>query len=241
MSQDRQQQPVPRTGGDGELCDTAPARPGEAAYPEGPSAAGRHRRTRRLRAGAVALAAVSAVGVSAGVIASASGSEPAGKPGAVTGQHIDPDKANIEGEKVYKNLSRAHTEGPVDYSDGPTPPVGGRHNPTWQNADGDVYTEPLKNEHAVHTLEHGAVWATYSDDASAEDVKALRTKVEGVPYRFMSPVPEQEGRVELTAWGHQLSLSSARDPRADEFFDAYVQGPQTPEEGAPVTGGRSKP
>jgi hypothetical protein len=47
--------------------------------------------------------------------------------------------------------------------------------------------------------------------------------------------------VELTAWGHQLTVDSADDPRIDEFFDAYVQGPQAPEEGAPVTGGKATP
>ncbi|NLU69310.1 DUF3105 domain-containing protein [Streptomyces sp. HNM0574] len=156
-------------------------------------------------------------------------------------RRVDPDRANVKGEKVYRGLSREHTEGRVDYSGGPTPPAGGRHHPTWQNADGDVYTEPVRNEHAVHTLEHGAVWVTYSDRADAADVKALKAKVEGVPYRFMSPVPGQDSPVKLTAWGHQLSLRSADDRRVDQFFDAYVQGPQTPEQGAPVTGGRATP
>lgn len=154
---------------------------------------------------------------------------------------IDPDKANIKGEKVYRGLTRGHTEGRVDYSDGPTPPVGGPHHPTWQNANGDVYTRPLRNEHAVHTLEHGAVWVTYSRSATEQDIRKLRAEVEGIPYRFMSPVPGQDSPVTLTAWGHQLSLPSAQDSRIGAFFDAYVQGPQAPEEGAPVTGGRTQP
>jgi Protein of unknown function (DUF3105) len=45
----------------------------------------------------------------------------------------------------------------------------------------------------------------------------------------------------MTAWGHQLSVTSASDPRIDEFLAAYTQGPQAPEAGAPVTGGRAEP
>jgi hypothetical protein len=45
----------------------------------------------------------------------------------------------------------------------------------------------------------------------------------------------------LSAWGHQLSVDSAADPRVEEFITAYVQGPQTPEPGAPCTGGLTAP
>lgn len=205
-------------------------------------AGGSSRRAARFRCAVAVLAVVSAAGLGAGVLAvapDASASLP------LTTEHsaprIDPDQANIKGEKVYRGLSRGHTEDPVDYSGGPTPPVGGPHHPTWQNANGDVYTRPVRNEHAVHTLEHGAVWVTYSRSATQQDIRKLRAEVEGVPYRFMSPVPGQDSPVVLTAWGHQLSLPSAQDPRIDAFFAAYVQGPQAPEEGAPVTGGRTQP
>lgn len=41
----------------------------------------------------------------------------------------------------------------------------------------------------------------------------------------------------LTAWGKQVAVDSAKDPRVDQFFAKYVQGPQTPEPGAACTGG----
>lgn len=198
----------------------------------------RARRKSRTRTLATVLAVVVVLCAGAAALVTVSGG-----PGETTApvSGVDPDKANVRGEKLYPDLAREHVTGHVDYPDAPKPPVGGKHNPLWQNANGDVYTRPLQNEHAVHSLEHGAVWVTYSKDDPPADVAALRAKVEGRPYRMLSPVPDQPGRVELTAWGHQLSVASASDPRVDAFLDAYVQGPQAPEPGAPVTGGRATP
>jgi hypothetical protein len=41
----------------------------------------------------------------------------------------------------------------------------------------------------------------------------------------------------LSAWGHQLSVNTAADPRVDQFLTKYVQGAQTPEPGAACTNG----
>lgn len=193
---------------------------------------------RRLWAVTTAVVVAGAVVVGVTAIASAhDGSRTA----RVAARSIDSDKVNVPGERAYGNLQRHHVLGPVDYSGGPTPPVGGPHHPTWQNANGDVYDRPLRNEHAVHSLEHGVVWVTYAENAPWSVVNAFRKKVEGVPYRMMSPVPGQGAPVKLTAWGRQLAVTSADDPRVDQFFDAYVQGPQAPEPEGPVTGGRATP
>jgi hypothetical protein len=95
----------------------------------------------------------------------------------------------------------------------------------------------VRDENAVHSLEHGAVWITYNADATNADVKSLATRVQGQPYTMMSPYPDQPGTIELTAWGLQLTVANAEDPRIDEFLQAYRQGPQTPEPGAPCEGG----
>nr|BFD85191.1 DUF3105 domain-containing protein [Streptomyces sp. Xyl84] len=132
-------------------------------------------------------------------------------------------------------LGRTHTTAPVTYP--MEPPVGGDHNPVWQNCDGDVYTAPLKNEHAVHALEHGAVWVTYNAKASEADVAALAAKVRRTPYTLMSPVPGQKDPIMLSAWAHQRTVTGATDPAVDAFLAKFVQGPQTPEPGAACTGG----
>ncbi|MET9698789.1 DUF3105 domain-containing protein [Streptomyces sp. NPDC006529] len=134
-----------------------------------------------------------------------------------------------------KKLGRQHVDTPVTYP--MNPPVGGDHNPRWMNCNGDVYKNPLPEVNAVHSLEHGAVWVTYNEKAAKADVDALAAKVAKTPYTLMSPDKEQSGAIMLSAWGKQLSVTSATDPRVDTFFSTYVQGAQTPEPGAACTSG----
>ncbi|MEW1611657.1 MULTISPECIES: DUF3105 domain-containing protein [unclassified Streptomyces] len=134
-------------------------------------------------------------------------------------------------------LGRNHTAGDVDYP--MTPPVGGDHNPTWLNCDGDVYEKAVPDVNAVHSLEHGAVWVTYNTEAADADVTELAERVRSTPFTLMSPYADQEGAIVLTAWGKQVTVDRADDRRVDQFLAQYVQGPQTPEPGAPCTGGRA--
>jgi hypothetical protein len=195
------------------------------------------RRARRRQRVGMALTALVTLGVVGGVAALISNAPPA-QPKTST---VDPQKANVDGEQVYHNLARGHVPGKVPYPSSPNPPVGGKHNAVWQDANGNVYDQPLENEHAVHSLEHGAVWVTYRRDATPAQIAAFRAKVAGVAYRMMSPLPDQPGLFELTAWGHQLTVQSADDPRVDQFLNAYTAGPQASEPGGPITGGRSTP
>jgi hypothetical protein len=141
-----------------------------------------------------------------------------------------------DGVKTWKGtLSRNHVATAVKYPS--EPPVGGDHNQVWMNCNGDVYTKELKNEHAVHSLEHGAVWVTYTSKADKADVEALAAKVKKTPYTLMSPAEKQADPIMLSAWGHQRTVTGADDPNVDKFFEKYVQGEQTPEKGAACTGG----
>ncbi|EST23699.1 DUF3105 domain-containing protein [Streptomyces roseochromogenus] len=132
-------------------------------------------------------------------------------------------------------LARTHVTTKVSYP--MHPPVGGNHNPIWATCDGTVYTKPLQDENAVHSLEHGAVWVTYTDKAKKADIDALAAKVKKTPYSLMSPYENQAAPLILSAWGHQVTVKSASDPEVDKFFATYVQGQQTPEPGAACTNG----
>lgn len=144
----------------------------------------------------------------------------------------------VNGEKSWDDLTQDHVEKTVDYP--MNPPVGGDHNPVWMNCDGDVYTAAIPKENAVHSLEHGAVWVTYTGKADPADVKKFTERVSGTPYSLMSPVEDQAAPLMLSAWGKQLTVKSATDARVAQFFTKYVQGPQTPEPGAACTGGIDK-
>ncbi|MFD5097956.1 DUF3105 domain-containing protein [Streptomyces albidochromogenes] len=149
-------------------------------------------------------------------------------------------KAPVKEEKSWdaKKLGRDHVTKAVSYP--MKPPVGGDHSQVWMNCEGDVYKKAIPEVNAVHSLEHGAVWVTYNDKASDGDVKKLAEKVGKTPYSLMSPVKDQAGALMLSAWGKQVTVDSATDPRVDQFFTKYVQGPQTPEPGAACTGGMAQ-
>src|ERR687894_419598 len=111
-----------------------------------------------------------------------------------------------EGVKTYDvGPAGQHTEGEVDYEQ--SPPAGGEHNPVWQNC--GYYAEPVRDENAVHSLEHGAVWITYSPDLSEDEVELLRDIAESQTYVLVSPYEGLPTPVVASAWGKQLSLQSA--------------------------------
>jgi uncharacterized protein DUF3105 len=130
-----------------------------------------------------------------------------------------------------------HTEEEVNYAQ--TPPAGGAHNPAWQNC--GFYEEPVRNETAVHSLEHGAVWITYLPGLPQDEIERLRDLAQSNGYVLVSPYSDQDFPVVASAWGKQLSLESADDPDLERFINAYSQGPQTPEPGAACTGGVGDP
>ncbi len=130
-----------------------------------------------------------------------------------------------------------HTEGDVDYDQ--TPPAGGPHNPVWQNC--GFYDKPVRDENAVHSLEHGAVWITYSPDLPQNQVNELKNIAESESYVLVSPYDDlpDDTPVVASAWGKQVGLDGADDPDLENFIQAYQQGPQTPEPGAVCSGGTS--
>jgi predicted small secreted protein len=145
-------------------------------------------------------------------------------------------KAPPAGVTSYSNLSRDHTKEPVDYPQ--SPPVGGPHNPIWQNC--GFYSKPVRDENAVHSMEHGAVWITYAPDLPKDRVEKIKSLTQK-SYVLASPYPGLPAPLVASAWGKQLRLNSTNDPRLEQFVRAYRQGPQTPEPGAPCRGGVGSP
>ncbi|MDH6551736.1 hypothetical protein M2161_003312 [Streptomyces sp. SAI-133] len=189
----------------------------------------RERRNRLLTIGAAVVVVAGLVVGSVVLVQSQSDDDTAagGKGHFVTGS---------DGVKTWKGtLGRNHVAKTVDYP--MEPPVGGDHNQVWMNCNGDVYTKAIGNMNAVHSLEHGAVWVTYTSAAKKADVDALAAKVKKTPYTLMSPDDKQKDPIMLSAWGHQRTVTGASDPNVAKFFEKFVQGEQTPEPGAACTGG----
>ncbi|HEU5129516.1 MAG TPA: DUF3105 domain-containing protein [Glycomyces sp.] len=122
-----------------------------------------------------------------------------------------------------------------------TPPAGGNHLSQWQTCTGTVYAEPIIDGHAVHSLEHGAVWLTYDPElVDGDQVAALSSKIEGRDYTLMSPYPGQGAAVSLQSWGVQYQTDDVADAKIDEFLSYYIQnGDNLAEMNATCSGGVS--
>ena len=144
----------------------------------------------------------------------------------------------ITGVVTFPRLTRGH-ETNLEIPFGELPPAGGVHDPVWQNC--GTYDEPIGTQHAIHALEHGALWITYRNDLNDEQVTALQDKFRGQTYTLISPYPEQRSPYVLTAWGVQLEVDDLSDQRVDQFVERYRLGPNTPERGAACTGGIGEP
>jgi hypothetical protein len=148
-----------------------------------------------------------------------------------------PGGGDIQGVQTFSGLTRNHTKDTVAYPQ--SPPVGGDHNPAWQNC--GVYDQPIQNEHAVHSLEHGAVWLTYRPDLPADQVAILQRFAVGQSHVLVSPYPNLGHAVVATAWGVQLAVDSASDPRLAQFIAEYQLGPTAPESGVTCSGAFGDP
>jgi len=120
------------------------------------------------------------------------------------------------GTQTFFNTENTHTTGPVQYEQ--DPPTGGPHEPQWLTC--AAYDEPVRNESAVHALEHGAVWITYRPDLSEDDIDTL----EGFARRsevIVSPYPGLDTAVAASAWNRQLKMDEVDRDLIDQFIRAF--------------------
>ena len=126
------------------------------------------------------------------------------------------DALRIPGIVHEEIATREHAEGTVKYDR--SPPIGGQHAPVWADCSGTAYDKPIRNENAVHALEHGAAWITVAPDLGAADLARLRAVVVGKDYTLMSPYPGLRTPVSLQAWGFQLALSTVDMTLVNRFL-----------------------
>jgi hypothetical protein len=147
----------------------------------------------------------------------------------------DPVPSDLSAVKSYDDLSADHTPDDVDYPQ--SPPVGGEHDPEWLEC--GVYDVPVREENAVHDLEHGTVWISYDPDLGDGDVDEL---AEELPQNgILAPYPGLTAPVVVTVWGRQLALAGADDPRLQLFIRTYGGGETAPEPNVTCAGGITDP
>ncbi|MEO6699927.1 MAG: DUF3105 domain-containing protein [Jatrophihabitantaceae bacterium] len=143
-----------------------------------------------------------------------------------------PDKITAIVHKTFG--SGDHKSRVISYTE--SPPMGGPHAPIWADCTGTVYPTQIANENAVHDLEHGAVWITYKPGLAADQLDVLTKLVSGQQYMLLSPYAGLKTNVSLQAWGYQLFVDSATDPRVQQFItDLKLNQTNTPELGASCT------
>jgi hypothetical protein len=139
--------------------------------------------------------------------------------------------SEIQGVTFKQEPNRQHVSGIITYDS--SPPVGGNHSPIWGDCSGTVYPAAIANENAVHMLEHGAIWITYKPGLAQSDITTLAALVTGQDRMAMSPYPGLDSPISLQAWGYQLKVDSATDPRIKLFITDLRYNPKTtPEYGA---------
>lgn len=144
--------------------------------------------------------------------------------------------AVIEGVETFDN-GNDHVQGTVDYPQ--NPPAGGPHNQYWLNC--GIYNQPVPNENAVHSMEHGAIWVTYDADLVSEaDLATLRANFPQ-SYTLLSPYEGLDSPIVLSAWNAQLKIDDAADPRVAEFFEEYWRSQNAPEPNAVCSGAIDAP
>jgi len=121
-----------------------------------------------------------------------------------------------EGIEVYPATTNRTVKGPIEYDR--KPPTNGDHDPLWQNC--GFYENPIKDRHAVHSMDHGVVWITHRPDLSRRQIETLRPYGEE-RYVIVSPYPGQDAPLIATSWRVQLELKGAEDPRLRQFVEGF--------------------
>jgi hypothetical protein len=205
----------------------APAQEGESAFVEGPQApAVEEARPSRLP---LVLASVSAALVLGAALVAPLVDR------VVRGDEQARRVLDLSLVETWEITDRSHTTGDVTYPQ--DPPVGGAHAPIWLAC--GVYDEPVREENAVHDLEHGTVWITHDPGLSDADVEVLADQLPD--NGIMSPREGLPSPVVVTVWGAQLRLDGADDERLGLFLGEYGDGHTAPEFGVSCHGGTPDP
>ena len=147
------------------------------------------------------------------------------------------DESALDDVQEFAYAGNEHQDD-VDITYAENPPVGGPHDSTWQQC--GYYEQPIPEENAVHSMEHGAVWITYRPDLPADQIAKIKEEADNTSYILASPRPDLPVPVVLSSWNRQIQLDSVDDRAFDAFIRQYRNNPNTtPEYGGTCLGGNT--
>ena len=149
----------------------------------------------------------------------------------------EPASGIPEGTRQVAVTSALHVEGQIYAPD--EVPAGGDMASAWLNC--GFYSQQVPAENVMHSLEHGAVWITYRLDIPQDDLDRIRSLARPLEKVVASPVPGQQSPLMATAWGFQLELESADDPRLVQFINEFAGSLNAPEPGGACSRGVGNP
>jgi hypothetical protein len=190
-----------------------------------------------LRALVVGLAVVAALLVVGVVLLAPRALDTLVQDGADASARATSEEASLADLLEVADLSTEHRDD-EDIAYEQVPPIGGEHDDEWLAC--GAYDEPVRDENAVHDLEHGTVWITYDPDrVGGGEVLALEDALP--PNGILSPYPQLPAPAVVTVWGVQLRLTGAADPRLPLFIEEYGDGSTSPEPFGSCEGGLERP
>ena len=181
----------------------------------------------------ISIMAVLAVG---GLTTSCGSSSTSSTPG-TSGTSSTPGTVDPATVVTFAEQSQDHVETPVSYVE--SPPIGGEHSKIWQNC--GFYSTPIASENGVHSMEHGAVWITFSPDLPVDHQAQLKAMTIGHTHVLISSFPGLNSPVVGSGWRVQQRFPTFDAAAITAFIAAYENGTQTPEPGAPCDGGLGDP
>ncbi len=123
----------------------------------------------------------------------------------------------IDKEAKYSIQSRQHistNQAHVPYST--NPPTSGPHSDA---SLGGFYANGLRDENAIHNLEHGFIWISYKNVSNEEidKIERIAQKYRGRVIASQRNDNDEDGVV-LAAWGKMLKLRQFDDLIAEDFI-----------------------
>ena len=134
-----------------------------------------------------------------------------------------------DGVTEYAYASGNHDDAFTAWTE--SPPVGGVHNNTWQRC--QYYDGQITPGMGVHSLEHGAVWITYSPDLPQDQKDKLKALADDDSWVLVSEYPGLYAPIVASAWNQQFVPDSADSKELKQFIRVFKNSPDnTPEYGA---------